>query len=205
MLVCTHCHAENPVWAPNCQSCQTPLQPSTNCPNCGTLVLKRFNFCGQCGTDLRQGSLERWEASSGADVPQSVPLNLEPPPSSLENLTPDGDITAAQVPFSPHLIHLRTQNRFPLPLDDTVVYLGKPNDRHPPDIDLSQFPDADVVSRVHARIVVKSGDYYIEDMGSSNGTYLNETVLSPHKSRRLAEDDRISLGRNNLVCFSFHV
>ncbi|MGA0199775.1 MAG: FHA domain-containing protein, partial [Prochlorotrichaceae cyanobacterium] len=191
--------------SPNCQSCQTPLQPSTNCPNCGALILKRFNFCGQCGTDLRQGSLERWQASPVSEPPQPVVLNLEPPDLGVADLNLDADSTAVQAPFSPHLIHLRTQDRFPLPLDDTVLYLGKPNDRNPPDIDLSQFPDSDVVSRVHARIVVKAGDYYLEDMGSSNGTYLNDTVLTPHKSCLLAEDDRISLGRNNLVSFSFNL
>lgn len=116
---------------------------------------------------------------------------------------PSSEGTAAASSFAPQLLHIRNQTVFPLPLEDCMVYLGKPNDRYPPDIDISPLPDADVVSRVHARIVVQDGDYYVEDLGSSNGTYLNDEALKPNEPRLLGMDDRISLGRNNLVSFTF--
>jgi len=209
MLVCTHCNAENPSWAPNCQACQAPLQPSMACPTCGALVLKRVNFCGQCGTDLRQGSLERWNtASSTAVTPPSVtPPSVTPPvpPTLQQSIADREEPSAAVAPLAPQLLHLRTQTPFKLPLGDATLYIGKTNDRHPPDIDLSNIPDSDVVSRVHARLMVQSGEYYLEDLDSSNGTYVNDTALIPHQPHLLTKADRISLGRNNLVSFSFRL
>ena len=46
-------------------------------------------------------------------------------------------------------------------------------------------------SRNHARIVAEHGDYFIEDLKSSNGVYVNGTVASRHK---LASSDRIEFG-----------
>ena len=46
-------------------------------------------------------------------------------------------------------------------------------------------------SRNHARIVAGHGDYFIEDLNSSNGVYVNGAVISRHK---LASSDRIEFG-----------
>jgi len=202
-----------------------------NCPLCGALVLKRVNFCGQCGTDLRQGSLERWKnppPTSPANPPVNSPVNVQvsspmhPQINAQSNNSPVAgsavsptirqpipslsdldDAPSPNTSLSPQLLHLRTQKVFDLPLEDATLYIGKANDRQPPDLDLSGFPDADVVSRVHARLIVRSGEYYLEDLDSSNGTYVNETVLVPFHPHLLTLDDRICLGRNNLVSFSF--
>jgi hypothetical protein len=194
-----------------------------NCPTCGALVLKRVNFCGQCGTDLRQGSLDRWNnppPTPTGSIPVHAPVNLPVnapvyappvadsavPPTIRQSIPVFSNLeepASKDVSLSPQLFHLRTQKLFHLPLQDAILYIGKANDRQPPDIDLSGFPDADVVSRVHARLIVRSGDYYLEDLESSNGTYVNETVLIPFHPHLLTADDRISLGRNNLVSFSF--
>jgi pSer/pThr/pTyr-binding forkhead associated (FHA) protein len=37
-------------------------------------------------------------------------------------------------------------------------------------------PDPEV-SRQHARVVWQGGDYYLEDLGSTNGTFLNGTPV----------------------------
>src|SRR5205807_9971729 len=55
-----------------------------------------------------------------------------------------------------------------------------------PDVDLySDDPEAKV-SRRHARISVRDGNYLIEDLGSTNGTFVN-------RGRRLAPGDRYPL------------
>ncbi|MBK7860912.1 MAG: FHA domain-containing protein [Archangiaceae bacterium] len=53
------------------------------------------------------------------------------------------------------------------------------------------------VSRKHARIFSESAGYYVEDMGSSNGTKVNGAII---KKRQLADGDAISLGP---VVFNF--
>jgi pSer/pThr/pTyr-binding forkhead associated (FHA) protein len=84
-----------------------------------------------------------------------------------------------------------------------IVHIGKPNERIPPDIDLSGFPNSDVVSRIHADIRVEGDNYFLEDAGSANGTYVNHTVLVPRNRHLLRPGDRISFGKGDLVSFIF--
>lgn len=112
--------------------------------------------------------------------------------------------TQLQAKPRPKLFHSQTHTIIELPAQLSVIHIGKPNDRIPPDIDLSNFPDANVVSRVHFQIVIEEGHYYyIEDLGSSNGTYLNRTLLTPHERRQLKFKDRIDLGKENKFTLVF--
>lgn len=101
------------------------------------------------------------------------------------------------------LLHLQTNTILQIPPQLEVVHLGKPNDLVTPDIDVSSFPCAEVVSRVHANIRVEEDRYYIEDAGSANGTYINHNVLAKGNRHVLREGDRIGLGKGDLVTFIF--
>lgn len=58
--------------------------------------------------------------------------------------------------------------------------------------DVAVWVDAIGVSRHHARITIESGTAMLEDLGSTNGTYLRDTrVTAPC---RLADGDQIRLG-----------
>lgn len=58
--------------------------------------------------------------------------------------------------------------------------------------------DARDVSRRHARILTEEEGFFVEDLGSSNGTYLNNTRLSG--KQQLQEQDRIQIGPYT-ICF----
>jgi ABC-type multidrug transport system ATPase subunit/pSer/pThr/pTyr-binding forkhead associated (FHA) protein len=59
--------------------------------------------------------------------------------------------------------------------------------------------DVSVVSRRHVRLTRVDGRYHVEDLGSSNGTYLNgERLLTVEP---LSSGDRISLGHEVLLIF----
>ncbi|MUG92311.1 FHA domain-containing protein [Scytonema sp. UIC 10036] len=103
----------------------------------------------------------------------------------------------------PELLHVQTDTAFPLPPNLSVVHIGKPGGQTVPNIDVSGLPDADVVSRVHVQIWVQGSDYQLVDMGSSNGTYLNNVRLQPQNFYPLNLGDRISLGQGNKVTFIF--
>lgn len=49
-----------------------------------------------------------------------------------------------------------------------------------------------LISRIHACIYYENNSYFIEDMNSSNGTFVNNTLLSPHEKFRLSEGDKIT-------------
>ncbi len=65
--------------------------------------------------------------------------------------------------------------------------------------------DIALVSRVHADILVQSDAYYIKDVGSSNGTYINDRQLYKGDRHHLKVGDRIYLGKKNLVTFLFQL
>lgn len=106
---------------------------------------------------------------------------------------------------SAKLLHVQTDRLMELPQNISVVHIGKSNDRVPPDVDVSGFPNSEIVSRIHADIRVEGDAYYIEDVGSSNGTYINNMLLSPGNRHRLRPGDRISLGKGDLVTFLFQL
>jgi hypothetical protein len=101
------------------------------------------------------------------------------------------------------LFHLQTNKAIELPPHLTVVLLGKPNEQSPPDIDVSGFPCSEVVSRIHANIRIEENKYYLEDLGSANGTYINHNVLVKGNRHLLSTGDRIGLGKGDLVTFLF--
>ena len=56
--------------------------------------------------------------------------------------------------------------------------------------------DDTYVSQVHARIFAKGDSYYLEDLGSTNGTYLNrKRVGGPTELQR---GDRVKIGKTVL-------
>ncbi|BAZ31511.1 FHA domain-containing protein [Cylindrospermum sp. NIES-4074] len=103
------------------------------------------------------------------------------------------------------LFHVQSDLEIELPQSLSVIHIGKQNDRIPPDVDVSGFPNSEIVSRIHADIRVEGDAHYIEDVGSSNGTYINNLPLLPGNRHRLRPGDRISLGKGDLVTFLFQL
>jgi endogenous inhibitor of DNA gyrase (YacG/DUF329 family) len=198
------------------------------CPTCAAPVQVGARFCGQCGMDLTQAIAETKAApdSSSNDASsnnggQAVAAPAEPatgavetaavvmPPTTSPPLAADAvetaavsDVTRLQINRA-HLLHMQTDRLLELPQSLEIVHIGKPNNRVPPDIDVSGFPDAEIVSRVHAHIRVEADAYYIEDAGSSNGTYINNLPLPVGNRHRLRGGDRIALGKGDKVTFLF--
>lgn len=106
---------------------------------------------------------------------------------------------------SVRLLHVQTNVTIELPQGLTIIHLGKPNDRIPPDVDVSGFPDSEIVSRIHADIRMEGDAYYLEDVGSSNGTYVNNVPLPMGNRHRLRPGDRISLGKGDKMSFIFQL
>ncbi len=73
-------------------------------------------------------------------------------------------------------------------------------------ISLGRSPDADIrlddryASGIHARVFSRSGSYWVEDMGSTNGTLLNSGEL--HGEAELTPGDQIRIGDTQ---FTFEV
>ncbi|MBR8833234.1 MAG: FHA domain-containing protein [Stigonema ocellatum SAG 48.90 = DSM 106950] len=134
--------------------------------------------------------------------------DVETQPVSSEEQSPTPPVTASRTQLqqvTARLVHVQSDKLLELPQNLSVIHIGKLNDRIPPDVDVSGFPNSEIVSRIHADIRVEGDAYYIEDAGSSNGTYINNLPLLPGNRHRLRPGDRISLGKGDLVTFLFQL
>ena len=86
-----------------------------------------------------------------------------------------------------------------LPLADRTEFtLGRSAEGQPivPDVDLTPHNAyANGVSRLHAALKLVKNQIVIVDLGSSNGTYLNGTRLSPYIEVPVAHGDIVYLGK----------
>jgi len=57
------------------------------------------------------------------------------------------------------------------------------------------------VSRRHARICHEADGYFIEDLGSTNGTFVNDVPVQSSDSVRLNDGDRVLLGEETVLNF----
>ncbi|MEH1766880.1 FHA domain-containing protein [Nostoc sp.] len=141
-------------------------------------------------------------------IPTPPPLEPEPTSEAEVSAPPATTATAARTQLqqvTARLIHVQSDRLIELPQNLSVIHIGKPNDRIPPDIDVSGFTNSEIVSRIHADIRVEGDAHYVEDVGSSNGTYINNLPLLPGNRHRLRPGDRISLGKGDLMTFLFQL
>ncbi|NOZ07081.1 MAG: FHA domain-containing protein [Chloroflexi bacterium] len=131
-----------------------------SCPTCQTQHLPNTFFCDQCGTALH-----------GA---------------ARDNRTADAAILST--PFLRILVQA-TGLTMTLPLTDEIVIGRKDTDTGVrPDVDLGILGDSGLsVSRTHARIRRVGTTVQIEDLGSTNGTWLQGKRLPAHNPLALEE------------------
>jgi len=88
---------------------------------------------------------------------------------------------------------------FILQKDNNLVGRTDPHSNIFPEIDLSRFDSETKVSRRHARIWREGDSFLVEDLGSVNGTVINDSVrLAPRQPRVLDSGDKLRLGETTL-------
>lgn len=91
------------------------------------------------------------------------------------------------------LISCNLQETIKICVDKEVFYIGK---RVNPEHGLIRnYP---TVSREHCKIISRAGQFFIVDLGSANGTYINERKIPDHKEIPLYPKDRLRLAN---ICF----
>ncbi|CAI5757563.1 unnamed protein product [Candida verbasci] len=118
--------------------------------------------------------------------------NKQPTTSGLSN-------RRAQVSFYVTLLPLndtfKTKNLLVANFPETTK-LGRPTGtKHKPETNNGYF-DSRVLSRNHAQIYISEGKLYLQDLGSSNGTYLNDVRLG---------NDPVEVKLNDIICLGFNV
>ena len=54
--------------------------------------------------------------------------------------------------------------------------------------------DEESVSRIHAKIEKTDSQYYLVDLNSTNGTFINGQMIFPNEKTKLQPGDRIQFG-----------
>ena len=95
------------------------------------------------------------------------------------------------------LVMIATGAELPLPEQEEIT-VGRedPSSGIFPDIDLTPYGGEDGgVSRRHARLLHIDGDYFVEDLQSTNYTKLDGQRLPAHVRERLEDGARLDFGR----------
>ncbi|AFY37368.1 FHA domain containing protein [[Leptolyngbya] sp. PCC 7376] len=231
---CNHQNPDGAVQCEACYTPLEAEQPistaARTCPQCNASVQGDATFCGQCGFNLKANNpsaplptppavpatqvpappaiAQEFEIE-GEDEETEVTLQLQPTVAATKEAasSPQSAGMATEIQAAPAIVLMHVQTNIPIDIPNgrTVVHIGKPNEVVPPDIDVSGFPHSEVVSRVHADLRIENGLYYIEDTGSSNGTYVNHAPLPAGNRHRLRSGDRIALGKGDKVTFLFQI
>ncbi|MDX2065569.1 MAG: FHA domain-containing protein [Fimbriimonadaceae bacterium] len=132
--------------------------------------------------------------SPSADAAEAVDSPLEP---SADADHADGSDAAATPTGAARLILMRskaeTDIEFPV-VAPAIIGRFDPT-VGPIDVDLGALiPEGTYVSRRHARISLQDGAYHVEDLGSSNGTFLLRTDFERVDTAELTDGDVIAFG-----------
>lgn len=90
----------------------------------------------------------------------------------------------------------------PLISRDSTITMGRrdPKRKINPTIDLTEERGAQLgVSRLHAEINFQNNRYHLKDMGSANGTWVNNSKLVPYQPHPVETGDQIRLGQLALL------
>lgn len=129
-----------------------------------------------------------------ADV-ESLPPALEP--AAEAGTLPAQEATHYANSGMARLVVISTGAELPLPQQDEIT-VGRedPSSGIFPDIDLTPYGGEDGgVSRRHARLLHSAGDYYVEDLQSTNYTKLDGQRLPARVREKLEDGARLDFGR----------
>jgi hypothetical protein len=130
-----------------------------------------------------------------APTPTPVEAASAPAPTAVPAAAPP--VGAVLPPGSqPRLLVLRGQKRnAEYPVYEGLNFIGRADEK-PVDIDLEdqEPPDRIWCSRQHACLSFENNELFLEDLNSSNGTYVNRTRIYPGQKRQLVPNDVIQIG-----------
>ncbi|MBO5284236.1 MAG: FHA domain-containing protein [Lachnospiraceae bacterium] len=95
----------------------------------------------------------------------------------------------------PYLVVLENQMR--LEINRPEYVLGKNRDMAD-----GVIYNHTTVSRKHCRVIEEKGHYYIQDLGSKNGTYVNDRYLMGDEKVELHNGDRVRLAECDLIFYA---
>ena len=151
-----------------------------HCQECGFANADGANYCQRCGAFLAQSDPPPGATTATYKLGES---------GEIEELQLQ-DIVARGATLVIRAGGGRAGESFPL--DGDRMSVGRRPDSY-------IFLDDITVSRDHAVIVRRGDDYFLDDLGSLNGTYVNRSRIESH---RLSDGDELQVGKYKLAFLS---
>ena len=151
-----------------------------HCTECGFVNGEGANYCQRCGALLPRSE----SAGDPATATYRIDETGELVPVELDEFVSHGPAFVIRAGGG------RVGESFPV--NGERMSIG----RRP---DSEVFLDDITVSRDHALLIHRGEDWYLDDCGSLNGTYVNRSRIESH---RLQEGDEVQIGKYKLT---FHV
>lgn len=196
------------------------------CHNCGTGNLDTSQYCDECGTKLvrfqQDAAQERLYVPPVVETPPPVEVAAEPqlqlpvqvtsvgipPLNGVHDPAPEvrTSVPGNESVMNAKLVIERGDGpgaEFRLVGMESIIGRWDADNGVFPDVDLDSHDPEAKVSRRHARIRMQNGVYSIEDLGSTNGTYVNRgRRLLPGMAQTLNDGDEVIVGKTFL---RFHI
>jgi len=154
-----------------------------HCTECGFVNGEGANYCQRCGALLQRA--ESAGALSGTGDPITASYRIDE----------DGELVPIEIDEAsrrgPALIIRAGGGR----VGESFAVAGER-------MSIGRRPDAEVflddvtVSRDHALMIRRGEDWYLDDCGSLNGTYVNRSRIESH---HLEEGDEVQIGKYKLT------
>jgi FHA domain len=148
-----------------------------HCTECGFVNDEGANYCQRCGALL--------ERAEGTGEPVTATYRIDEAgelvPIELDEVTANGPALVIRAGGG------RVGESFAV--GDERMSIG----RRP---DAEVFLDDVTVSRDHALLIRRGEQWYLDDCGSLNGTYVNRSRI---ESQRLEEGDEVQIGKYKLT------
>jgi hypothetical protein len=219
MITCERCHTENIEGSQYCDECGAIL-PAGAPPRKGAIMAAETAGPDEEATpaaappappepapERRRSEAAGLASGRHSQVVTPLRTSLAGQPQALGHARNEPPPQRASEPkaHAKLVIHRGRSVGKEFPLNDDEAHIGRW------DADGGIFPDVDLdsddpeakVSRRHARITRRGGQYYIEDLGSTNGTFVNRgRRLLPGDRQPLRDGDEVIVGKTFL---RFHV
>ncbi|MBZ0292429.1 MAG: FHA domain-containing protein, partial [Anaerolineae bacterium] len=183
------------------------------CPTCAHINRPGVLFCENCGTNLSTGQQLNVGTRDLRDAGEA-PGNGKKPDSGtniVQALDPEeaSAIKSAGSTVFESSMSLRIEiegGATPVLLkpqpDDMILGRRDPTTGATPEVDLTPYAGYRMgVSRKHASLRLENNELNLWDLGSSNGTFLNGSRLTPHRPYTVRDGDEIRLGQMVLRLF----
>jgi hypothetical protein len=159
------------------------------CPICKHKNELEAIVCGNCGAALEDPFMDPGASTKTTDMPELAPERLK-----------DWPVDQAAAPGNGIAIYVEGQSR-PTYIDSQGEFVvgRKVGTTSEIFLDLSPWGGYHLgLSRRHVVIRRRGPGYEVLDLGSVNGTWLNDERLIPHKAYPLASGSQLRLGRMRL-------